>query len=1098
MTLARGCAGSENGRRSCRRPPAARQPAQRATAVERRLKETTMKRMLINATQREELRVAIVEGQTLYDLDIEIPSKEQKKANIYKGRITRVEPSLEACFVDYGAERHGFLPLKEISRDYFVSGVDHNKAAIRELLKEGQDIVVQVDKEERGTKGAALTTFISLAGRYLVLMPNNPRAGGVSRRIEGEDRQNLKDALDHLNLPEDMGLIVRTAGMGRDAEELQWDLDYLLQLWKAISEAAESRSAPFLIYQESKLIIRALRDYLRGDIGEILVDHEELYNDAREFMQQVMPNNLRKLKMYTDSTPLFSRFQIETQIENAFERQVRLPAGGAIVIDHTEALTSIDINSSKATKGGDIEETAFNTNCEAAVEIARQLRIRDAGGLIVIDFIDMDSPRHQRDVEEKLRDALKLDRARVQIGRISRFGLLEMSRQRLRPSLGEATQIVCPRCDGHGRIRGVESLSLSALRLVEEHAMKENTGQVLVQAPPTVANFLVNEKRKQLSEIEARHDVAVIVVADDKLETPHLEITRLRVSEIGDEAKPSYQRVTPVQTAPLPQMLRPSEEPEQPAVAGVVRATPAPERPEPVVADVAAAKSITAPAANGSGGFLSRLFGFFRTEPTPMPTSIVAKNPPAARPATQRPQGARDATQRPAGANRSASQSQRSPRQDAQTGSSNRRDGRPSDSRNPQGQGQKQGRNQRRDERPAHARTTGEQPAVAPRPTPQQSQRAPNEPKPQQPASSLQSASPPQSALAPQSADAMPERLVATPISNTQEPAADNDTPRDELRSRRRGRRGGRRRRKGTGGADTAVAAPQQNENVGSASDFDDEDDAGDVQATKPLRADAPAPSSQQVPQKPSSAPVTEQRVAERPAAFVGSTTPAQAVETEQKPIHAEPSSIPADVPRTVVTEQRPPVRSEPTMQLTTTDAVNKPSQKIEQSADSSAPMSPPPVTPRSTESANPAEPRIVREYTPVTTAPASTSGSTPGTPVDTQRIAPEAIPRHDEPRAPIATAAPAQTPLPTAPFVQRDTPSIGAVPTQQEPPRDRGQTLDLPLSSPQSSPSAMTANPKPALPTVAPTPIAPARSDSTEVRKDETDRPERESDNAA
>jgi ribonuclease E len=416
-----------------------------------------MKRMLINATQREELRVAIVEGQTLYDLDIEIPSKEQKKANIYKGRITRVEPSLEACFVDYGAERHGFLPLKEISRQYFASGVDHNKAGIRELLKEGQDVVVQIDKEERGTKGAALTTFISLAGRYIVLMPNNPRAGGVSRRIEGEDRQNLKDALDHLNLPEDMGLIVRTAGMGRDAEELQWDLDYLLQLWKAISEAADARPAPFLIYQESKLIIRALRDYLRGDIGEILIDHEELYNDAREFMQQVMPNNLRKLKLYKDTTPLFSRFQIETQIENAFERQVRLPSGGSIVMDQTEALTAIDINSSKATKGGDIEETAFNTNCEAAVEIARQLRIRDAGGLIVIDFIDMDSPRHQRDVEEKLRDALKLDRARVQIGRISRFGLLEMSRQRLRPSLGEATQIVCPRCEGLSRIRGVDS-----------------------------------------------------------------------------------------------------------------------------------------------------------------------------------------------------------------------------------------------------------------------------------------------------------------------------------------------------------------------------------------------------------------------------------------------------------------------------------------------------------------------------------------------------------------------------------------------------------------------------------------------------------------
>ena len=430
-----------------------------------------MKRMLINATQREELRVAIVDGQSLFDIDIEIPSKEQKKANIYKGRITRVEPSLEAAFIDYGSDRHGFLPLKEISREYFPEGVDINRAGIRELIREGQEIVVQVDKEERGTKGAALTTFISLAGRYLVLMPNNPRAGGVSRRIEGDDRQNMREVMDQLKIPEEMGIIVRTAGVGREAEELQWDLDYLLQMWKAISEAAQARSGAFLIYQESRLIIRALRDYLRADVGEILIDSEEVYEDAKLFMQQVMPQNLRKLKLYKDPVPLFNRFQIESQIENAFDRQVRLPSGGSIVIDHTEALTSIDINSAKATKGSDIEETAFNTNLEAAVEIARQLRLRDAGGLIVIDFIDMDSPRHQREVEDKLRDALRMDRARVQVGRISRFGLLEMSRQRLRPSLGDTTQIICPRCEGHGRFSGVESLSLSILRLVEEEAM---------------------------------------------------------------------------------------------------------------------------------------------------------------------------------------------------------------------------------------------------------------------------------------------------------------------------------------------------------------------------------------------------------------------------------------------------------------------------------------------------------------------------------------------------------------------------------------------------------------------------------------------------
>ncbi|HEY9132821.1 MAG TPA: ribonuclease E, partial [Dyella sp.] len=573
-----------------------------------------MKRMLINATQREELRVAIVDGQTLYDLDIEIPSREQKKANIYKGRITRVEASLEACFVDYGAERHGFLPLKEIAREYFTPGLDPNRSNIRDLLKEGQEIVVQVEKEERGNKGAALTTFISLAGRYMVLMPNNPKAGGVSRRIEGEDRQALKEALEHLTVPDDVGLIVRTAGMGRDAEELQWDLDYLLQLWRAISQAASAQKAPFLIYQESKLFIRALRDYLRNDIGEILIDEESLYSDAREFMQQVMPNALRKLKLYRDETPLFSRYQIETQIESAFERSVRLPSGGSIVIDQTEALTAIDINSSKATKGSDIEETAFNTNCEAAVEIARQLRIRDAGGLIVIDFIDMDSPKHQREVEERLKEALKLDRARVQIGRISRFGLLEMSRQRLRPSLGEATQIVCPRCEGHGHIRGVESLSLSTLRLIEEHAMKDNTGQVLVQAPPSVANFMLNEKRASVVEIELRNKVHVVIVADDKLETPHIEIQRIREAEMGEHSKPSYERLTAVEATALPKMGQMLGSSEQPAVSGIVPASPAPMREEtaaaPQPAKAAPQSSATAPAAKGGlMGWLRGLFG---------------------------------------------------------------------------------------------------------------------------------------------------------------------------------------------------------------------------------------------------------------------------------------------------------------------------------------------------------------------------------------------------------------------------------------------------------------------------------------------------------
>ncbi len=510
-----------------------------------------MKRMLINATQAEELRVAIVDGQSLYDLDIEIPSREQKKANIYKARISRVEPSLEACFVEYGGDRHGFLPLKEVSKQYFQPGTN-SKSNIRELLKEGQELLVQVEKEERGNKGAALTTFISLAGRYMVLMPNSPSAGGVSRRVEGEDRVALKEAMEQLELPDGMGLIVRTAGVGRDASELQWDLNYLLQVWSAVEEAAKARSGSFLIYQESKLIIRALRDYLRTDIGEILIDEESLYDEAREFMQQVMPHSLRKLKLYSDDVPLFTRYQIESQIESAFSREVRLPSGGSIVVDHSEALIAIDINSAKATKGSDIEATAFNTNLEASDEVARQLRIRDLGGLIVIDYIDMESQRHQRQVEERLREALKMDRARVQVGRISRFGLMEMSRQRLRPSLGESTGLLCPRCEGHGRIRGVESVSLAILRLLEEEAMKPNTGQVVLEVPVAVGNFLGNEKRTALVAIEERHKLPIILVSNEHLDSPNYKIERVRGSDVESEQTPSYQRVvTPEVEVPV-------------------------------------------------------------------------------------------------------------------------------------------------------------------------------------------------------------------------------------------------------------------------------------------------------------------------------------------------------------------------------------------------------------------------------------------------------------------------------------------------------------------------------------------------------------------
>ncbi|HSM10223.1 MAG TPA: Rne/Rng family ribonuclease [Lysobacter sp.] len=574
-----------------------------------------MKRMLINATQAEELRVAIVDGQNLYDIDIEQPSKEQKKSNIYKGRITRLEPSLEAAFVEYGGERHGFLPLKEISRDYFQAGVDPNKAGLKELLREGQEVVVQVDKEERGNKGAALTTFISLAGRYMVLMPNSPTAGGVSRRIEGDDRAALKQAMDSLAIPDDMGVIIRTAGVGRDAEELQWDLDYLLQVWRSVAEAALTKPAPFLIYQESRLIIRALRDYMRPDIGEILVDTPEMYAEARDFVEQVMPHNLRKLKEYTDDVPLFNRFQIESQIENAYERTVRLPSGGSLVIDQTEALTAVDVNSARATKGGDIEETAFNTNCEAAEEMARQMRLRDLGGLVVIDFIDMSSSRHQRDVENRLQNALKQDRARVQVGRISRFGLLEMSRQRLRPSLGESSQLVCPRCEGHGRMRSVESLSLSILRVAEEHAMKENTGQVLVQAPTEIATYLLNEKRRALSEIEQRHDAPIVIVADEQLETPHYEVTRIRDNEMGEETtKPSYHRGTPRKLATHSLTKAHINIPAAPAVTNVKPAQPAPLR-EPREAAAPAPHLVPAPAfvtPTHSVGVVERILRFFR------------------------------------------------------------------------------------------------------------------------------------------------------------------------------------------------------------------------------------------------------------------------------------------------------------------------------------------------------------------------------------------------------------------------------------------------------------------------------------------------------
>jgi len=592
--------------------------------------------MLINATQQEELRVALVDGQRLYDLDIESPGHEQKKANIYKGKITRIEPSLEAAFVDYGAERHGFLPLKEIAREYFPSNYNaHGRPNIKDVLREGQEVIVQIDKEERGNKGAALTTFISLAGSYLVLMPNNPRAGGISRRIEGDDRTELKEALASLELPDGMGLIVRTAGVGKSAEALQWDLGFRLKHWEAIQKAAESRPAPFLIHQESNVIVRAFRDYLRQDIGEILIDNPKVLELARQHIAALgRPDFTSKIKLYTGEIPLFSHYQIESQIESAFQREVRLPSGGSIVIDSTEALTAIDINSARATRGGDIEETAFNTNLEAADEIARQLRLRDLGGLIVIDFIDMTPVRHQRAVENRLREAVRQDRARIQISHISRFGLLEMSRQRLSPSLGESSHHVCPRCSGTGTVRDNESLSLSILRLIEEEALKENTKEVHAIVPVPVASYLLNEKRAAVSAIEARlSGVRCVIVPNDQMQTPHYSVLRVRKGE--ETSTLSYMLPKLHEEA----MALPSEEeyaerklPEQPALAAFVmpEAPPAPAQ-ESTVAKPAAAKpaaDVSQPAAQPS--LLSRFFSalkkmFAGEEPQPAPAPVEKK-----------------------------------------------------------------------------------------------------------------------------------------------------------------------------------------------------------------------------------------------------------------------------------------------------------------------------------------------------------------------------------------------------------------------------------------------------------------------------------------
>ena len=730
-----------------------------------------MKRMLFNATQAEELRVAIVDGQKLIDLDIESAAKEQRKSNIYKGVITRIEPSLEACFVDYGADRHGFLPFKEVSRAFFLPGTEAGRARIQDALKEGQELIVQVDKDERGNKGAALTTYVSLAGRYLVLMPNNPRGGGVSRRVDGDERAELRDVMDQLEVPNGMSLIARTAAIGRQAEELQWDLNYLLQLWTAIDGAAQQQTGAFLIYLEGSLVIRAIRDYFQPDIGEILIDTDEVYEQARAFMGTVMPGNVNRVKRYRDDVPLFSRFQIEHQIETAFARQVNLPSGGAIVIDHTEALVAVDVNSGRSTKGSDIEETALKTNQEAADELARQLRLRDLGGLIVIDFIDMESQKNQRDVENRLRDGLRFDRARVQMGKISRFGLMELSRQRLRPALAETSYIPCPRCTGTGHIRSTESAALHILRILEEEAMKENTGAVHVQVPVDVATFLLNEKRPDIQAIELRHKVTILLIPNIHLETPAHTITRLRHDDLNqDELRaPSYRMVdAPIEEAIKLATQQEAAKPRQEAaIKGISPEQPAPNLPEKAEAPVAAPEQQDA-------GLFSKIFSWFRSPAKPAEPAVTPE--PAKKPREGRGDNRRDRDGRRGGRNGNKRDEERGERNNKERGNRNERNAEkaPSDESAAAGNGERQERRPRGERKPRGERPQAE--VVDSKLTQQ--------------ASAEQSAT------------------VAPLLGNDAPEAAGNE----DQGNRRRGRRGGRGRGERRSEAETATPAGEATE----------------------------------------------------------------------------------------------------------------------------------------------------------------------------------------------------------------------------------------------------------------------------------------------
>ena len=775
-----------------------------------------MKRMLFNATQAEELRVAIVDGQKLLDLDIESANKEQRKSNIYKGVINSIAPSLEACFVDYGAERSGFLPFKEVNRAYFKAGVDVNKARIQDALKEGQEVLVQVDKDERGNKGAALTTFISLAGRYIVLMPNNPRGGGVSRRVEGEDRAELREAVDQLEVPQGMSVIARTAGIGRDAEELKWDLTRLVDLWNAIDEAGSKDVLKVygtrLLYSENDLVSRVIRDHFHQDIGEILVDTDEVYEQARIYMNNIMPQYVGRVKLYSDDVPLFSRFQIEHQIESAYSRQVTLPSGGAIVIDHTEALVSVDVNSARATRGADIEETAFRTNLEAAEETARQLRLRDLGGLIVIDFIDMESARNQREVENTLRDSLRPDRARVQIGKISRFGLMELSRQRLRPALAEGSHIPCPRCHGIGHIRGIESTALHILRILQEEAMKENTGAVHAQVPVDVATYLLNEKRAEFHAIESRLKVNVVLIPNIHLETPNYTVTRLKHEELNhaDLPPPSYQMMAaPEKTENL---LSAQTEAAAPRPTAVVKAS-LPSQPAPIIEPKQKATA-QAPAANEEPGIIGKIFGWFKRSPAPAATATAET--PAARENGQR--GER------------GGRSDRGPRRGRSD--SSRRDGRRDEGRvrnQPRAEGDGVERN--RSDRNDRSRSTEPHEAREPR-----EPREPREARPPREGGRNGARRDGQAQRAPSDEQVLASADVAT--TETQQPEQDQQAQlgNGAIEAREGRENGGRgRRRRGRGGRDRAERTGQSDN-----ADTNANEVVGDVVATVMPVTDSP------------------------------------------------------------------------------------------------------------------------------------------------------------------------------------------------------------------------------------------------------------------